>query len=213
MWNFSATLYQKEGSEQSTSFFLVPPASIELKPALPKALRHRAIVLERRVMRVLQNQHKHPLIVLSPAKLFVACDDPPRAWHGDPPRLPGTCSTDRRFRPQADACDDARRGMLSAVGRPNIVVGSPPEFKRRAGHLGARRAARRLAFPARAKERAKPRPRAPPKRRSARPVSARQGSGRHCGPVPLSRISFYFRSLIWPLLSTTRDTSLPFSSL
>ncbi len=25
--------------------------------------------------------------------------------------------------------DSGRRGMLSAVGRPNIVVGSPPEFK------------------------------------------------------------------------------------
>jgi organic hydroperoxide reductase OsmC/OhrA len=46
-----------------------------------------------------------------------------------PPRLPGTCSTDQRFRPQADACDDARRGMLSARGRPNIVVGGPPEFR------------------------------------------------------------------------------------
>src|SRR5260370_33186095 len=46
-----------------------------------------------------------------------------------PPRLPGTCSTDQRFRPQADACDDARRGMLSAMGRPNIVVGGPPEFR------------------------------------------------------------------------------------
>ena len=34
-------------------------------------------------MRGLHNQHKHPLIVLSPAKLIiVACDDPPRAWPG-----------------------------------------------------------------------------------------------------------------------------------
>src|ERR1700741_2646618 len=27
------------------------------------------------------------------------------------------------------AWSSARRGMLSAAGRPNIVVGSPPEFK------------------------------------------------------------------------------------
>jgi len=53
-----------------------------------RPLRHRAMALEHRVMRVLHNQHKQPLIVLSPAKLIVACDDPPRAWHGDPPAAP-----------------------------------------------------------------------------------------------------------------------------
>jgi len=39
-------------------------------------------------------------------------------------------STDRSFHYKAKTTwSSARRGMLSAAGRPNIVVGSPPEFR------------------------------------------------------------------------------------
>jgi len=116
---------KKEDSEQITSSFSCsPPASIAPKPAFPTALRHRAIALERRVMRVLHNQRKHPLIVLSPAKLIVACDDPRELGTAIPSRLTGTCARQWEDRTSSLA---ARRS--SETGR----------------NLGAGRAARRLA--------------------------------------------------------------------
>ena len=124
--NFSASLYQKRRQRTNYFLFLVcsPPASIAPKPAFPTALRHRAIALERRVMRVLHNQRKHPLIVLSPAKLIVACDDPRELGTAIPSRLTGTCARQWEDRTSSLA---ARRS--SETGR----------------NLGAGRAARRLA--------------------------------------------------------------------